>query len=542
MGVVAVEISQDSGVVGKYWRSPPKKKWIRHYLSEYSTVVIKQEGGGGGGGIVPFHQPSPTEKPRNNNGPVVREKDADDHHSYHRDSSREQDDIHDLRRRFGSGTREVHNKLEKNRRAHLKECFELVKKQLPASQEDKKASNLNILHSALRFIQTLRRKEREYEHEMERLAREKIALQQRFATLKKELSAQWDHIDFNTLVPDVMVVDSVHRIHSNAISEQDDVMIASDTEALQRRGLMYSSTSSQSSTAASASPLLPLSLPAINSDERHSPRNNNSSPKNIASREDVPKLISIPNRRESPKQSTTTTTSPHSKSTSSSISSQTTSGHLQLPVSTPILSTPPGHLAATIVSPTIQLVTSSGIRMLPNDQSLALSLSHPNSVASSGVALVHKPNNGESSTEALGLIQTNGIRGKSHPIGLAIQNGALAPGLTAKNGTIYKQQTQVSEGTSLLPSHLTSAGITHVVAPIPGSHGTLVTPVPVTVVSQGSQVAHILTASPQLGNKMVTPLSLKPVSSMPMMSQYIVKPGAAMVVVSQPSTVPHSTV
>ena len=53
---------------------------------------------------------------------------------------------------------------------------------------------------------------------MERLAREKIALQQRFATLKKELSAQWDHIDFNTLVPDVMVVDSVHRIHSNAMS------------------------------------------------------------------------------------------------------------------------------------------------------------------------------------------------------------------------------------------------------------------------------------------------------------------------------------
>lgn len=61
-----------------------------------------------------------------------------------------------------------------------------------------------------------------------------------------------------------------------------------------------------------------------------------------------------------------------------------------------------------------------------------------------GVALVHKPNSGDSSTEALSLIQTNGIRGKSHPIGLAIQNGTLAPGLTAKNGTIYKQQAQVS--------------------------------------------------------------------------------------------------
>jgi hypothetical protein len=52
-----------------------------------------------------------------------------------------------------SGTREVHNKLEKNRRAHLKECFELLKRQLPVSQDEKKSSNLSILHSALRHIQ-----------------------------------------------------------------------------------------------------------------------------------------------------------------------------------------------------------------------------------------------------------------------------------------------------------------------------------------------------------------------------------------------------
>lgn len=52
-----------------------------------------------------------------------------------------------------SGTREVHNKLEKNRRAHLKECFELLKKHLPPQQDEKKSSNLSILHSALRYIQ-----------------------------------------------------------------------------------------------------------------------------------------------------------------------------------------------------------------------------------------------------------------------------------------------------------------------------------------------------------------------------------------------------
>merc|ERR1719341_424586 len=38
---------------------------------------------------------------------------------------------------------------------------------------------------------------------MERLAREKIAHQQHLATLKKELSAKWDHIDFNALLPDM---------------------------------------------------------------------------------------------------------------------------------------------------------------------------------------------------------------------------------------------------------------------------------------------------------------------------------------------------
>ncbi|KAL0818109.1 hypothetical protein ABMA28_008637 [Loxostege sticticalis] len=89
-----------------------------------------------------------------------------------------------------AGTREVHNKLEKNRRAHLKECFELLKRHLPATPDDKKTSNLSILGSAIRYIQVLRRKERECEHEMERLAREKIAAQQRLAALKREVSVR----------------------------------------------------------------------------------------------------------------------------------------------------------------------------------------------------------------------------------------------------------------------------------------------------------------------------------------------------------------
>lgn len=51
-------------------------------------------------------------------------------------------------------TREVHNKLEKNRRAHLKDCFEQLKKELPY-QDEKKTSNLSILGNAFRTVQVI---------------------------------------------------------------------------------------------------------------------------------------------------------------------------------------------------------------------------------------------------------------------------------------------------------------------------------------------------------------------------------------------------
>lgn len=38
------------------------------------------------------------------------------------------------------------------RRAHLKECFETLKKNIP-NVDEKKTSNLSVLRSALRYIQ-----------------------------------------------------------------------------------------------------------------------------------------------------------------------------------------------------------------------------------------------------------------------------------------------------------------------------------------------------------------------------------------------------
>lgn len=49
-------------------------------------------------------------------------------------------------------------------------------------------------------FKTLKRKEKEYEHEMERLAREKIATQQRLAELKNELSQNMDAIEIDRVL------------------------------------------------------------------------------------------------------------------------------------------------------------------------------------------------------------------------------------------------------------------------------------------------------------------------------------------------------
>lgn len=56
-------------------------------------------------------------------------------------------------------------------------------------------------------FQSLKRKEREFEHEMERLAKEKIAAQNRILFLKREL-AQWD-IDVTKLLPEPMDISAV---------------------------------------------------------------------------------------------------------------------------------------------------------------------------------------------------------------------------------------------------------------------------------------------------------------------------------------------
>lgn len=50
-----------------------------------------------------------------------------------------------------------------------------------------------FVNMAIIWLQSLKRKDRELEHEMERLAKEKVAQQKRILILKRELNQQFGH-------------------------------------------------------------------------------------------------------------------------------------------------------------------------------------------------------------------------------------------------------------------------------------------------------------------------------------------------------------
>lgn len=80
-------------------------------------------------------------------------------------------------------TRQTHNKLEKNRRAVLKDCFESLKKQIPSS-EDRRSSNLDVLQMAVKYVQTLKMKSKELERSRSRLQQQNSSLHQRLVALQ----------------------------------------------------------------------------------------------------------------------------------------------------------------------------------------------------------------------------------------------------------------------------------------------------------------------------------------------------------------------
>lgn len=87
--------------------------------------------------------------------------------------------------------RELHKTLEKNRRAHLRHCFELLKAELPASEcVDKKTSHINIIKSAIRYVLALRQQGCENDNELQRLTKIKNELTERLSRIRNDQQQQ----------------------------------------------------------------------------------------------------------------------------------------------------------------------------------------------------------------------------------------------------------------------------------------------------------------------------------------------------------------
>lgn len=85
--------------------------------------------------------------------------------------------------------RELHKTLEKNRRAHLRHCFELLKAELPVSEcVDRKTSHINIIKSAIRYVLALREQEVSLEGELQRLTKVKNELTDKLSRLRTNQS------------------------------------------------------------------------------------------------------------------------------------------------------------------------------------------------------------------------------------------------------------------------------------------------------------------------------------------------------------------
>ncbi|XP_025091462.1 max-binding protein MNT-like isoform X2 [Pomacea canaliculata] len=137
------------------------------------------------------------------------------------------DDSRDKRRTGGAGTREVHNKLEKNRRAHLKECFDALKQHL-SSKEEKKTSNLSILRGAIKCIQNLRRCEKELEQELQKLAQQKSKLRHRLEQLYSEMDQMNVKVDIECFMQQAS--EDQESNSTNTATEGPESTRASDVE------------------------------------------------------------------------------------------------------------------------------------------------------------------------------------------------------------------------------------------------------------------------------------------------------------------------
>ncbi|XP_061643260.1 max dimerization protein 3 isoform X2 [Phyllopteryx taeniolatus] len=83
------------------------------------------------------------------------------------------------------GNRSVHNELEKNRRAQLRQCLEQLKKQVPLASDSMRNTTLNLLRRAQLHIKKLQEQDARAEQLKGRLRWEQRELQVRLEQLQR---------------------------------------------------------------------------------------------------------------------------------------------------------------------------------------------------------------------------------------------------------------------------------------------------------------------------------------------------------------------
>ncbi|PIK52362.1 putative max-interacting protein 1 isoform X2, partial [Apostichopus japonicus] len=87
-------------------------------------------------------------------------------------------------KRLHSNSRSTHNELEKNRRAHLRNCFERLKEIVPVQTDAPRHTTLGLLTNAKTYIGNLQEKEKRYDLQKENLSREQRYLARRLEQLQ----------------------------------------------------------------------------------------------------------------------------------------------------------------------------------------------------------------------------------------------------------------------------------------------------------------------------------------------------------------------
>lgn len=87
------------------------------------------------------------------------------------------------------GNRSTHNELEKNRRAHLRNCLEKLKDMVPVGTDSSRHTTLGLLNKAKHFIKTLEEKDRKVSLSKDTLQREQRYLRRRLELLSSQMDA-----------------------------------------------------------------------------------------------------------------------------------------------------------------------------------------------------------------------------------------------------------------------------------------------------------------------------------------------------------------